>query len=235
MTDCQLDGVPIASTATAVGNTVTFDGNPAGAWDVPVGKAIVCQYTATALSSLYVNGGHTNTVDADWSSLDGAVAGERIYDDSTNYTVDGTQDTATVTFTVAAPTFTKSDGGTTQVAIGNVIHYVLRITSPLGTIQGLTVQDVLPKGLIYNGDAAITRHHHGADLQCEHTQRRQRGHHTEMDLRRCGGDGQPGADHVQRDGGERQQQPGRGRVEQHGDAGSQQRGRRRPIDPQCSR
>ena len=138
--DCKLQpgdtAVDSTATASSDGSKVTFDGNPAGSWDIPVGKSIVCQYTATAQDSLYVNGGHTNTVDADWSSLDGASTGERIYDDSTNYTVDGTQDTATATFTVAAPTFTKSDGGTTQVVIGNVIHYVLTITSPLGTIQG---------------------------------------------------------------------------------------------------
>ena len=135
---------------------MTFDGNPAGSWDIPVGKAMVCRYTATAQSSLYVNGGHTNTVDADWSSRDGAVANERVYDDTTSYTADGTQDTATATFTVAAPTFAKTDGGTTQATIGSTIRYTLTLTSPLGTIRGLTVRDVLPAGLIYNGDGAVS-------------------------------------------------------------------------------
>ncbi len=156
LVDCKLDGTAIPSTATPGGSVVTFDGNPAGSWDISVGKALVCQYTATAQSSLYVDGGHTNTVDADWSSLNGVVAGERIYDDTPGYTVDGTQDTATATFTVAAPTFAKTDGGTTQATIGDVIHYTLTLTSPLGTLRGLTVQDLLPAGLIYNGDAAIT-------------------------------------------------------------------------------
>ena len=157
--NCKLDGAPVASTATASldGSTVTFDGNPAGSWDIPVGSSIVCEYTATAQDTLYVNGGHTNTVDADWSSLDGTVAGERIYDDPTpGYTVDGTQDTATAPFTVAVPTFAKTDGGATKVVIGNVIHYVLTINSPLGTIRDLKVTDVLPKGLIYNGDAVVS-------------------------------------------------------------------------------
>ena len=57
---------------------------------------------------------------------------------------------------MAAPTFAKTDGGTTKVVIGNVIHYVLTINSPLGTIRGLTVKDILPKGLIYNGDAVVS-------------------------------------------------------------------------------
>ena len=149
-------GTGVASTATPVGNVVTFDGNPAGSWDIPVGKAMVCRYTATAQSSLHVNGGHTNTVDADWSSRDGAVANERVYDDTTSYTADGTQDTATATFTVAAPTFAKTDGGTTQATIGSTIRYTLTLTSPLGTIRGLTVRDVLPAGLIYNGDGAVS-------------------------------------------------------------------------------
>ena len=213
---------------------VTFEGNPAGSWDIPVGSSIVCEYTATAQDSLYVNGGHTNTVDADWSSLDGTVAGERIYDDTPGYTVDGTQDTATATFTVAAPTFAKTDGGATKVVIGNVIHYVLTITSPLGTIRGLTVTDVLPKGLIYNGDAVVSgRHLAGADIQRGYAQQRHCARDADVGLRRCGGDDQPRADHVQRDGGERQQQRGWGRLEQHGEAGSQQRGRRHPTTTQC--
>ncbi len=148
--DCTLqpDNTAVLSTATVdvSGSPVTFDGNLAGSWDIPVGKAIVCHYTATAQSSLYVDGGHTNTVDADWSSQDGVVAGERIYDDTPGYTVDGTQDTAMATFAVAAPTFAKSDGGTTQATIGNVIHYVLTITSPKGTLHGLTVKDRAAKG-----------------------------------------------------------------------------------------
>ena len=160
LVDCKLDSTVVVSKATVDGSgkTVTFDSDPAGSWDIPVGKSIVCHYTATAQSGLYVDGGHTNTVDADWSSLDGTPEGERIYDDAEppKYTVDGTQDTATATFTVAEPTFAKTDGGTTQVVIGNVIHYVLTINSPLGTIRGLTVQDVLPKGLIYNGDAVVS-------------------------------------------------------------------------------
>ena len=105
----QPDNTVVASTATLAENVVTFDGNPAGSWDIPVGKSIVCQYKATAQSSLYVDGGHTNTVDADWSSLDGTPEGERIYNDAEppKYTVDGTQDTATATFAVAAPTFAR--------------------------------------------------------------------------------------------------------------------------------
>ena len=86
---------------------MTLDGNPAGSWDIPVGSALTCIYKTTALSSLYVNGGHTNRVDADWTSLNGVVAGERIYDDTPGYTVDGTQDTASASFTVGAPQFAR--------------------------------------------------------------------------------------------------------------------------------
>ncbi len=151
----QPGNVVLPGLATPVGNTVTFDGIPSGSWDIPVGGSISCTYTATALGTLFVNGPHTNTVDADWSSLDGASADERVYDDSPGINVDGSQDTASATFTVDAPTFAKTDGGITQATIGDTIFYTLTITSPLGVIRNLTVQDILPAGLIYNGDQAV--------------------------------------------------------------------------------
>lgn len=151
----QPGNVLLPSLATPLGNTVTFDGIPAGSWDIPIGGSITCTYTALALGTLFVNGPHTNTVDADWSSLDGVAADERVYDDTPGITVDGSQDSATATFTVDAPTFAKSDGGRTQATIGDTVFYTLTITSPLGVIRNLTVQDVLPAGLIYNGDQAV--------------------------------------------------------------------------------
>ncbi len=152
----QPGNITLPSQATPLGNTVTFDGIPAGSWDIPVGGSITCTYTATALGTLFVNGPHTNTVDADWSSLDGVSADERVYDDTPGITVDGTQDAASATFTVDAPTFAKTDGGITQATIGDTIFYILTITSPLGVIRSLTVQDILPAGLIYNGDQAVS-------------------------------------------------------------------------------
>ncbi|PWH17984.1 MAG: hypothetical protein DDG59_07150, partial [Anaerolineae bacterium] len=137
----------------AVGSgTLTFDGNPSGAWDIPAtdpnDSYIECTYTATAQSSLHLDGAHTNTADADWTSLNGVDANERVYDDSVSRTVDGTQDTASATFTSPAPTFDKSDTAT-NLPIGATYTVNLTITSPLGTLRNLTITDTLPAGLFY--------------------------------------------------------------------------------------
>ena len=143
---------PIGVTVTVSSGVLTFDGNPAGAWDIPAtdpDSYIECTYTATAQSSLHLDGDHTNTVDADWSSLDGPDPNERVYDDSVHRPgVDGTQDTASATFASPAPSFDKSDT-LTQAVIGQTYTVTLTLTSPLGTLRNLTVTDLLPAGLIY--------------------------------------------------------------------------------------
>ncbi|MEW6093931.1 MAG: sortase [Chloroflexota bacterium] len=153
----------VDQSAAAVPTTVTdnttwleFDGNPAGSWDIAVGNWIECQYTADAQTSLYMDGGHTNTVDADWSSLEGSQPDERVYNDTTEYNFDGTQDTATATFNTDAPTLVKDDGGVTQVVIGDTITFTLTIGGDLGTYRDVVIADLLPAGLIYNNDAVIS-------------------------------------------------------------------------------
>ncbi len=143
--------VPITVAVTTGSGTISFDGNPAGSWDIPVttpNSFIECTYSVTAQNSMYVASAHTNTVDANWSSQDGSNANERVYNDTTTYTVDGTQDTATATFTANAPTFSKSDGGMTNATIGQPITYTLAMASPLGTARDLRITDTLPLGLI---------------------------------------------------------------------------------------
>ncbi len=144
------NNVPVSVSVN--GNTLSFDGVPAGAWDIPAGDYIECTYTVTAQDSLYVDGDHTNTVDADWSSQDGTPSApdvERVYDDTTTYNFDGTQDTASAAFQVAAPTLQKDDGGVSQTLIGDTIHFTLTITSPKGTLRDAVVTDHLPEGLTY--------------------------------------------------------------------------------------
>ena len=55
---------PIPVTVTTGAGTLTFDGTPAGSWDIPSttpDSYIRCTYTATAQASLYLNSAHTNT------------------------------------------------------------------------------------------------------------------------------------------------------------------------------
>ncbi|HTX91046.1 MAG TPA: SdrD B-like domain-containing protein, partial [Anaerolineales bacterium] len=132
----------ILASSSVAGNVVTFDGSPAGGWDLPVSTPhayIECVYTAKALGSLYLDGSHTNTIAASWTSLDGPDANERSY----------TGPDVTSSFTSGAPAIAKSDGGTTQATIGQTIDYTLTLTSPLGTLHNAVITDTLPKGMIY--------------------------------------------------------------------------------------
>ncbi|RME51409.1 MAG: DUF11 domain-containing protein, partial [Caldilineae bacterium] len=150
-------GGNVSTTATDGGATVTFDGNPAGSWDIPVGGYIECVYTATAQQSLWVDGNHTNTVDADWSSQDGTSnPQDRVYDDSPGHDMDGSQDTDTASFNVDPLTLSKTDGGVTAATIGDTIPYTLVIQGPKGTVRTLALTDTLPAGLIYAGGQAVS-------------------------------------------------------------------------------
>ncbi|MCS7247370.1 MAG: sortase [Anaerolineales bacterium] len=143
--------VPISVSVTVGAGTLTFDGNPAGSWDIPATNPdsyIACTYTVTAQSSLHLDGAHTNTVDADWSSLNGTDANERLYNDTGTSPFDGTQDTASAVFNSPAPTFDKSDNAT-NLPIGATYTVTLTLTSPLGTLRNLTISDTLPAGLFY--------------------------------------------------------------------------------------
>ena len=146
---------PIGFTQPTAGIvSVPFDSDIPGSWDIPATATdsyIECVYTGVAQSTLYLDGNHVNSVDADWTSQDGtANAGERVYADVVSRAnVDGTQDTATATFTTGAPTITKDDGGVVQTVIGQKVSFTLSITSPLGTLQNAKVEDSLPAGFIY--------------------------------------------------------------------------------------
>ena len=122
-----LDGVDVvavtldntASSATLSGSAPTLS---FGEWDIPVNSVLRLTYAVRVLDGFVIDGAYTNTIDADWSSLDGVNANERVYDDFNSYNYDGSQDTATATFTSNGVTLSKSDGGVTTAAIGSVIR-----------------------------------------------------------------------------------------------------------------
>lgn len=157
LTSCALDAPATDLTAattvdTSTAGQVTLSGS---AWDVSPGSTITCVYTATAQPGLYINGTHTNTVDADWTSLNGVDTNERVYDDSVVRSVDGAQDTDTASFTVSGLSLDKT-ADVTQVTIGNTVTFTLTINGPNGTIRSLNVADQLPAGLVYNNDAVFS-------------------------------------------------------------------------------
>ncbi len=128
---------------------VKFDGTASASWDIVVGDSVVCQYTATAQPGLYLDGVHTNTIDADWTSQDGGNPNERTYADTDNSSQDLTQDADSADFSVDGITISKSNHAADNITIGEVVTYSLDIVGPKGTLRDLVITDTLPAGLIY--------------------------------------------------------------------------------------
>jgi len=139
--DTLAPGTSFDSLVTAVDNnnvdlsgstTMTDNGDGtvsiAGDWDIAVGDWVQVQYTVTVMSAGFTAGSYTNTVDADWSSQDGTDPNERVYDDSGNSPVDGTQDEDNAAFNVVATASlgdtvffdAAGDGGEFDTASGDV-------------------------------------------------------------------------------------------------------------------
>ncbi len=140
------DATPVASNLTDNGTSLDF-----GGWDIPAGGYTKCSYTGQAQTTIYVDGAHINTADADWSSQPGSTKpDDRIYNDVGHAWIDTTVDTDTASFNVDGITFSKTDHGLTKATIGDQITYTLYITSPVGTIRNLAINDALPNGIAYN-------------------------------------------------------------------------------------
>ncbi|PIE59037.1 MAG: hypothetical protein CSA33_00250 [Desulfobulbus propionicus] len=140
------------------GSLITFEDE---SWDLDPGSVLKLIYTATVNDDAVVDGHYTNTVDADWSSQDGTVGTERVYDedDGIDSIVDSghyaDRDVDTATFSIPGVTISKIDN-TASALIGEEISYVLTISSPQGTVSQLSIADVLGAGLVYNNNAQIS-------------------------------------------------------------------------------
>jgi fimbrial isopeptide formation D2 family protein/uncharacterized repeat protein (TIGR01451 family) len=93
------------SYATDNGNeTVNFGSlTPFNSWDIEVGDYVEIVYSAQVAGAWFVSGSHVNTIDADWTGLDGVNPNERIYDDGVTAPgspVDGNQDRDSASYTV---------------------------------------------------------------------------------------------------------------------------------------
>lgn len=114
----------------------------------------------------------TNTANAQWTSLDGAVAsrssfttadsGERDGSNPTSNTADYS-DGGTAAFAINPPVFAKSLFGTDQtetsgsnVTIGERVTYALLVTIPEGTTAGISIVDLMPAGLNYENFQLVT-------------------------------------------------------------------------------
>jgi LPXTG-site transpeptidase (sortase) family protein len=124
-------------------------------WDLLPGETLSCLYLVSVEDSVYVNGPHINTVDADWSGQDGTPGEERAYEDAITHDVDGDQDVDDATFLVNGLTLEKSPD-VSQVVIGGTVTFTLTITGPDGTIRDLVIEDLLPAGLVYQSTISIS-------------------------------------------------------------------------------
>ena len=165
----RINGIDV-STGTATpnsdGTVITF-ADPT--WDLSPTQALVLTYTVQVTNAVIVDGTHANTVDADWSSLNGNQAGERVYDenDGIDSPVDGgalaNRDVDTAVFTVDPVTIDKTNNATAATTIGDTVTYTLTVTSPDGTIQNLRVTDAIPAGITFNA-ASVTITHNGSSI-----------------------------------------------------------------------
>jgi uncharacterized repeat protein (TIGR01451 family)/fimbrial isopeptide formation D2 family protein len=149
----------IATTVVGDDTIITFTNDD---WDVAPTEVLTVVYTVNVTSAALVDGTHTNSVDADWTSHDGSPAEDRIYDedDGIDSPVDdgihADNDVDDAVFSMDDVTITKSDNGVSNASVGDVITYSISIASPRGTISNLQVIDTLSAGLIYNDDVTIT-------------------------------------------------------------------------------
>ena len=134
-----------------------------GVYDIPVGSTVTIVYRALVTSDAVLGSTLNNLADLTWSSLDGTDANERGSGDGllgsgglNDYQL---QTTAAAPIDSGAAEFTlaKSIVGDANAEIGERLHYSLTITVADGTINGLTLDDVLPAGFqLVNGSALLT-------------------------------------------------------------------------------
>jgi large repetitive protein len=131
--------------------------------DIPGGESITISYDVRILDGALANQAFSNSVVARWTSLDGPSAFERDGSDG----IGGLNDyetepvSALVTTRDLSATITKSrvndtyGEGESDVRIGDIVEYELRISVPEGTLGDLELTDILPQGLLFEGIASI--------------------------------------------------------------------------------
>jgi uncharacterized repeat protein (TIGR01451 family)/fimbrial isopeptide formation D2 family protein len=136
--------------------------------DIAEGETVTIEYDVRVLNSVLANTTLTNSVEAQWTSIDGALP-YMANPDERNGTngIAGLNDyittpvTATVTTSDMVATITKERTRDTfgpadaDVRIGDIVEYTLSLSVPEGTLGDLVLIDTLPQGLIFEGIASI--------------------------------------------------------------------------------
>ncbi len=124
--------------------SIDFDGGSSDTNLAP-GEIITILYSTTLGNDVGAGSHITNTEDVDWSSQDGVVSGERVYDDPSSENA-YTDDTDTANATIGNASIVKSIVAPTSgsAEIGETIDYRLRVTVPAETVlYSPTIRDVI--------------------------------------------------------------------------------------------
>ncbi|MBX7070935.1 MAG: DUF11 domain-containing protein [Microthrixaceae bacterium] len=149
---------------TAVADTVSDSAAPtlSATWTaIPLGASATFTYQATVPTNIAVPFSIANTATSTWTSMPGSSAQSTPYNtnDGERTGAGGINDhtsSSTATLANANPTITKSLLATsevstsgTNVTIGEMATWDLRVTVPEGTPSSVTVTDLLPAGMQY--------------------------------------------------------------------------------------
>lgn len=166
----QILGVTLYGGATLTGGDfVIVNGilqTSAGAkLDIPKGGTVVVRFSGTLDATTGITGSVDNLINVQWTSMDGATAGERtgtggVNDYSLNNSlservaagatishVGGLADTAGGSPSTADPQ---------DVAVGEIIHYRVAFVVPEGTDPNAAIRVALPQGLTFMNDGSAT-------------------------------------------------------------------------------
>jgi len=129
--------------------------------DIVAGSTITISYDVQLHDSVLANQTLSNSVIAQWSSVDGIITNERDgsggpLNDYTTAPVVETVTTPDIVATIlkdrSSDTFGAADS---NVRIGDLVEYTLSITIPEGTLGNLQIVDTLPQGLAFEGIVSI--------------------------------------------------------------------------------
>ncbi len=134
---------------------------PGISFDLVSGQTITLTVDGTVVNRVSPTLLLENTASMTWTSLDGDDPDERTGEDGSgglNDYIESVTEPVTVNNVLPQKTvFSTSESHTTgtDVVIGEVVRYRLEIALPEGTSTQLTLQDFLPEGLTYQGNAVL--------------------------------------------------------------------------------
>ncbi|AEC20414.1 hypothetical protein PT7_1874 [Pusillimonas sp. T7-7] len=145
--------------------------DPAAKLDIPKGGSLVLQFRGVLNDSTGTTGKVDNQVTVEWSSLDGAAAGERTgadgalnsgaLNDYRLVSVHTENVAASGTISHVGGLADTADGDPTtadpqDVAVGEIIHYRVALLVPEGTQPDAAIRVLLPDGLTFVNDGSAT-------------------------------------------------------------------------------